>query len=580
MVDPKPTMLDPEEEDFDYETPSEAEEEEENDSEEVSIAEIKKGKIYRGEVLQVEDDHALVDFGGPADGILPFDKLQQGGISAGDEKWIKIIEQEHEAGCPLLSEREAIADRTWGKIKEAFENDELLEGKIFKKIKGGFLVKLFDHLTAFMPFSHLSTTKKKNFDKYLDRSFKMKVLEFSREDENVVVSRRKHLEEKRREEQEEFFQTLEKGEWVEGKVKNIVNFGAFVDLGPVDGLLHKSDVAWGAVRDVNDYIETGESIKVKVLDMDPEEGKVSLGLKQKYPDPWQNIEEKYSEGQVTTGEIVDVWSDGVFVRLERDVEGKVEEDELAWTTTWDHPNEQYSAGDKLEIKILSIDSERRHVVLSHKQTMSNPWEILQKRFPVGTVLAAPVVDISRDTINVQLLQNVKGRIKKSNIRWEDEEFDLLEQFEIGQKIKCKVLTLDSENQRVELGIKQMLPNPWVKKAREYPVGSVVEGEVTNILQFGAFVKINEDLEGLVHVSEMAEGKRVNPHEEVNEGETVKVKVIDIDEDERKIDLSIKEYRRMQEKKQMQEYMEENESGSGEFTFGDLMGDDLPNTVKG
>lgn len=577
MVDPNPTMLDPEEEDFEFEDAPPEETEQDSDLE---FAKIEPGEIHEGEVVQVEDDCALVDFGGRCDGILPFDELQQGGVSPGDEKLVKILETDYRDDSPLLSEKEAVADHTWNKIEAASENDELLEGEIFKKIKGGFLVHLFEHLTAFMPFSHLSISRKKNYDKYMDRSFKVKVLEFDRDEENVVVSRRLYLEEKRQEQQEEFFASLEVGDWVEGTVKNIVNFGAFVDLGPVDGLLHKSDVAWGAVRDVSDYLESGEETKVKVMGMDPEEGEVSLGLKQKYPDPWENIDEKYSEGEETTGEIVDVWSDGIFVRLERDVEGKVPESELAWTTTWEHPEEEFAEGDKLEVKLLGIDPERRHIDLSHKQTFNNPWDILQKRFPEGTVLAAPVVDISPEALNVQLLENVKGRIQKSNIRWEEKEVDLIEQFEIGQKIQCKVLTLDSDNQRVELGIKQMLPNPWVKKAREYPVGTVVEGEVTNVLQFGAFVKIDEDLEGLVHVSEMAEGKKVNPHEEVNEGEQIKVKVIDIDEEEQKIDLSIREYKRMQEKKQREEYMKESENDSGEFTFGDLMEDDLPNAIKG
>ncbi len=584
MVDPKPTMLDPEDEDFDYETVSAEEEVQEEEvseeEEELQMAEIKKGAIYGAEVVRLEDDHALVDFGGPADGVLPFDKLHEGGVSVGDKKYVKIIETEHRDNLPLLSEKEAVADRSWAKIKAAHENGDVLEGKIFKKIKGGFLVQLFEHLTSFMPYSHLSLSHKKNTDKYIDRSFKLKVLEYDREEENVVVSRREFLEQERQKEQQEFFEDISIGDWVEGRVKNIVNFGAFVDLGPVDGLLHKSDVAWGPVRDVGDYVEMQKKIEVKVLDMDREEGKVSLGLKQKYPDPWENIDEKYSEGDITTGEIVDVWSDGVFIRLERDVEGKVPEDELSWAKTWDHPEEQFAEGDKMEVKIVSIDKQRRHVLLSHKQTQKNPWEVLQKRFPVGTVLAAPVVDITPNDIKVQLLENVRGRIQKRNIQWEDKEVDLFDQFKIGQQVKCKVLAMDPNRQRVELGIKQMLPNPWVKKVRKYPVGSTVEGKVTSVLQFGAFVKIDKDLEGLVHVSEMADGKRVNPYEEISEGEKVKVKVIGVDEDERKIDLSIKEYEKERAKEQMEEYMEEEGGGGDGITFGDLLGDELPNAMKG
>ncbi|MGM0380658.1 MAG: S1 RNA-binding domain-containing protein [bacterium] len=576
MAEPKPTMLDPEDDNLDYKE-VDFEEEVEN----AQPVEIEEGALFEGEVVQVEDDHALVDIGAKSEGILPFDRLHRGSISEEDLKLVKVIEREHEGEAPLLSEKEAVADKMWNEIEQACSKENSIEGTIFKKIKGGFLVEIFDELTAFMPLSHLSINRKSNLDKYIDKSFEMKVLEFDREEANVVVSRREHLEEKRRAEQDEFFGNREVGEWVEGTVKNIVNFGAFINLGPVDGLLHKSDVAWGAVRNVEDYLTLGEKVEVKILDMDQEESKVSLGLKQKYSDPWEDIEGKYEVGEVTTGEIVDVWSDGVFVRLERDVEGKVPEEELAWTKTWQHPEDQFKEGEKMEVKIMGIDPERRHVDLSRKQTGSNPWEILQKRFPEGTVLSAPVVDITKKFINVQLLENVKGRIKKSNINWENDEVNLFDRFSIGQKVKCKVLKLNSREQIVELGIKQMLPDPWVKKARQYPPGTTVEGTVTSILQFGAFVRLEKGLEGLVHVSEMSEGKKVNPFEEVAEGEEVGVKVLSIDEEERKIDLSIQGYREEQQREQMEEYMKDSDQSSGgEMTFGDLVGEDLNNLMEG
>jgi len=235
----------------------------------------------------------------------------------------------------------------------------------------------------------------------------------------------------------------------------------------------------------------------------------------------------------------------------------------------------------MEVKILGINPERRHVDLSRKQTGSNPWDILQKRFPEGTVLSAPVVDITKKFINIQLLENVKGRIKKQNINWENEEVNLFDRFSIGQKVKCKVLKLNPKKQMVELGIKQMLPDPWVKKARKYPPGTTVEGTVTGILQFGAFVRLEKGLEGLVHVSEMSEGKKVNPYEEVSEGEEVGVKVLSIDEEERKIDLSIQGYREEQQRQQMEEYMKDSDqSSAGEMTFGELVGEDLNNLMEG
>ncbi len=576
MAEPKPTMLDPEDSDLDYREAEFAEK-----IEEAELPDIEKGKIFKGEVVDVADAHALIDLGGKTEGVLPYDRLHEGGISKGDEKFVKIIEVDYKDGAPLLSEKEAVVDRIWMLAEQALESGESVEGTIFKKIKGGFLVKLFDDLTAFMPLSHLSINRKNNFDKYIDRDFKMRILEVDRENSNVVVSRREHLEEERRHEQDKFFSSCEVGEWVTGTVKNIVNFGAFVNLGPVDGLLHKSDVAWGAVRDVEDYLKLGEEVEVKILDIEPEEGKVSLGLKQKYPDPWKNITDKYEVGSTTTGEIVDVWSDGIFVRLEQDVEGKIPESELAWTRSWQHPEDQFKEGDKIEVKILDINEKRRHIDLSRKQIMKNPWDILQARFPEGTVLSAPVVDITQNLINIQLLKNVKGRIKKTNINWEDSDINLFDRFSIGQKIKCKVLKLIPDRQLVELGIKQMIPNPWVQKARKYPAGTLTEGKVTGVLQFGAFVEIEDGLEGLVHVSEMSDGKRVNPFEVVSEGDEVGVKVLSIKEGERKIDLSIQGYLEAQEREQMKEYMKEKETTSGgEMTFGDLLGDDLENIMKG
>ncbi|MFP4687208.1 MAG: 30S ribosomal protein S1, partial [bacterium] len=355
MAEPNPTMLDPEDSDLDYREAEFA-----RQIDEVELPDIEEGKIFEGEVVRVADDHALIDLGAKREGILPYDRLHEGSISKGDKKFVKIITVDYKEDAPLLSEKEAVVERIWTLAEQALAENESVEGTIFKKIKGGFLVKLFDDLTAFMPLSHLSINRKTNFDKYIDREFKMKVLEVDRENSNVVVSRREHLEEKRRQEQDKFFESCAVGDWVKGTVKNIVNFGAFVNLGPVDGLLHKSDVAWGAVRDVENYLKLGEEIEVKILDIEPDEGKVSLGLKQKYPDPWQNIKEKYEIGETTTGEIVDVWSDGIFVRLEQDVEGKIPESELAWTRSWQHPEDQFKVGDKIEVKILDINEERRH----------------------------------------------------------------------------------------------------------------------------------------------------------------------------------------------------------------------------
>lgn len=615
MGEVNPTMLNPEDDDFDVDeseeeqegSPEEPEtssseeevEEPEETSEDVEDQEeeedpdqsdyedgeddvpVENGAILEGDVMRVDGDEreVLVDFGWQSEGVVRFDDIREASAQEGETIPVKVLELDRDGKMPLLSEMAALADRAWGKVEQAHEEDRTVRGHIFKEIKGGFLVKVFGGLTAFMPKSHLSTSKVEDVDRFLEETYDVKILEHDRSDDNVVVSRRRHVEEQQRRQKKSFFDSYEVGDWVEGTVKNIVNFGAFVNLGAVDGLLHISDVAWGQVREVDNHLGEGEEVEVQILDLDPEESKVSLGLKQKYPDPWEDIREEYEEGQTTTGEIVDVWDDGVFVRLEEDVEGKIEEHELSWIQSWKHPGDRFHEGEKIEVQIIEVDEDRRSIKLSHKRTRNNPWKILEDRFPEGTVLKAPVVDIHKDHLNVQLLKNVQGIIRDHNISWEDEEVDLYESFSLNEKIKCKILELDPDKQRVELGVKQTTPDPWVQTAREYPSGTILEGRVTNVLQFGAFVEIEDGLEGLVHVSEMAEGKRVNPHEVVSEGDTVGVKVLDVDENEHKVDLSIQEYKAEQQREQVEEYIDDESDEEADMTMGDMLGDDLDDIMK-
>ncbi len=430
-----------------------------------------------------------------------------------------------------------------------------------------------------MPMSHLSNSKVEDYEEFIGETHKMKILEQDRDDDNVVVSRRAFLEDKQAREEASFFSEYEKGDWIEGEVKSIVDFGAFVDLGPVDGLLHVSDMAWGDVRDPKNHVSENGSVELQILDLDRDESKVSLGLKQKFPDPWETVEQAYEEGQETTGEIVGVRDDAVFVRLEEGIDGKIEESELAWIKSWQHPGDRFHEGEEINVRVLEVDSQRRSVSLSHKRTTSNPWDVLRDRFPEGTVLKAPVVDIHEEHLNVQLLENVEGVIRKRDISWEEGDVDLYEDFTLNEKIKCKVLRLDPESQTVELGVKQTTPDPWIRKAREYPPGSTLEGTITNVLQFGAFVELEEGLEGLVHVSEMTESKRVNPHEIVAEGDTVGVKVMNVDEEEHKIDLSIQAYRKQQQRKEVEEYIKDGSEEGDEMTMGDMLGDELDNIMK-
>lgn len=587
MGEVNPTMLDPEEDSFDFEETGEGEndfdqetETTESHSDEEPLTEdnqevtIQDGAILEGEIIRTDESEAFVDFGWQSEGLLPYDQVHDGSVSEGQTLTVKILQLEREEDLPLLSETEALADRAWHKVRRARKQGRPVEGTIFKEIKGGYLVRLFDVLTAFMPKSHLSSDRDEDSNQFMNNTYQMKVLETDRDNNNVVVSRREYLEEKQKQKEASFFTEHEEGEWVEGTVKNVVNFGAFVNLGPVDGLLHVSEISWGPIRNVEDHLNEGDDIEVKILSMNPEESEVSLGLKQEDHDPWETIHERYEQGQATTGEITDIREETVFVRLEPHVTGTIQEDELSWTKTWQHPEDQFQEGETVEVKILNIDEERRVFDLSRKQTSNNPWQILQDRFPEGTVLKAPVVDIHEDHLNVKLLQNVEGIIHRRDISWEDEEVDLYESFSLNEKIKCKIIDLSPEGQHVKLGIKQTTPDPWVRKIRDYEVGNTLEGTVTNVQPFGAFVEIEEGIEGLVHVSNMTEDKRVNPHEVVNQGDTVGVKILDINENEHKIDLSIQAYEQEQKREEMEEYIDEGSESEGEPTMGDVFGEDL------
>jgi len=575
-----PTMLDPEDDDFDFrsvQTPSRSDE---PDSEPESILATtpRPDALMEGTVQDTTDTHAVIRLSGGTLGVLPFQELREGSVSPGDEKLVKVLEVDGEEG-PLLSERKAVAEYAWHRIRRAYDRGEDLEGHVVKSIKGGYLVDVLDVLTAFMPRSHVDLTPPEDPESLQGSTVKVRVIECDRSEDNVVVSRRVHLEEERERAMRSFFREHEVGDRVTGTVKNIVSFGAFVDLGPVDGLLHENDLTWGPVRSVEEHVSEGETLEVKILDADPGEGKVSLGLKQKTDDPWQEVPSRYGKGETCTGEVISVLDDAVLLRVEEGIEGRIPADELAWTRSWRHPSDRFSPGDTLEVEVLSVDVDRRRLVLSRKRVGEDPWPVLQKQFPEGTVLSAPVVDVREEYLTVRLLKDVHGVIRRRNVSWE-EGVDPRHRFTAGEKITCKILRLDPDNQIVELGIKQTEPDPWVQQARRFEEGQLVEGEVTGIQPYGAFVRVAEGVEGLVHVSEMGEGERLNPQDVVEEGEEVGVQILSIDEEEHKVDLSMQGYREAQQRKQVEEYMQrESPDEEDDVTMGDLLGDDLEDLME-
>ncbi len=578
-----PTMLDPDDDDFDFrsvESPRRDTDESVDDTPEPILSEAPNaGSLLKGVVEETTDTHAVVRLPDGSLGQLPFQELREGSVVAGDEKLVKVLDDDAES--ITLSEREAVSDYAWKKVRRARRRETLLEGRVEKTINGGYLVNLFDSLMAFMPRSHVDLEPPDD-EAFLDRTVEVRVIECDRSEDNVVVSRRAHLEERRERARREFFGAHEVGDQVTGTVKNVVEFGAFVDLGPVDGLLHQSDLDWGPVHDVEAHVSEGEEIEVEILEIHREENRLSLGRKQLTSDPWEDVASSVEAGDVRTGEIVEVRDSGdqrgIILEFEPGLRALIPVDEIAWSRAWKNPSDRFSPGDTMDVRITALDPDERTIRASRKRTRDNPWPVLRDRFPEGTVLSAPVVEVHEDYLTVRLLKNVEGIIRRENVSWED-DVNPVERFSPEEKVTGEILRLDADRQVVELGLKQTEPDPWVQRVREFEEGDLVKGTVTGLQPYGAFVRLDEDLEGLVHVSEMGDGDRVDPQDDLEEGEEVGVKVLSIDEEEHQIDLSMQAYRQARQRQRVEEYMEEESSEDSDVTMGDLLGEDLEDFME-
>jgi small subunit ribosomal protein S1 len=368
----------------------------------------------------------------------------------------------------------------------------------------------------------------------------------------VIVSRRVILEEEREKQRQALLETIEEGQVLTGKVKNITDYGVFIDLGGLDGLLHITDMSWKRIRHPKEMVQIGDTLELKVLHYDSEEQKVSLGLKQLVPNPWEGIAEKYPEGQKFTGKVTNIVDYGAFVELEPGVEGLVHISEMSWTRKLRHPSQMVRVGDEVDVVVLNVDAEKKRISLGMKQVKPNPWDLVSEKYPEGTVLEAPVKNITDFGIFIGIEDGIDGLIHVSDLSWTKKVHHPGELYKVGDTVQAKVLTVDKENEKFTLGIKQLNEDPWLKIPQNYPEGTVVEGKVTNITDFGIFVEVEDGIEGLVHLSELAPKKVKNPSELFQEGQEVKAKVIRVSAEERRLGLSIKQYLEEEERKKMQE----------------------------
>lgn len=508
-----------------------------------SLKAFTDGEIVKGNVVDVSRDEVMIDIGFKSEGYIPADEFaaDENGlpsVQVGDEIDVFIVRREDSEGQIVLSKK--IADQTlvWDEITTAFDSGSPVDGKITEKIKGGLQVAL-GTLRAFLPASQVDLRPTQDLDQYIGETFPMKIISLNKRRNNIVLSRRAWLEAEMAEKKEEVLKTLEVGQLITGVVKNITNFGAFVDLGGVDGLLHKTDMAWKRVHHPSEIVNIDDEIEVQVIAIGEENDKISLGLKQKTSDPWENVEEKYIIGSKVSGTVVNIVNYGVFVQLEEAVEGLIHVSEMAWTRRNVAPSRIVTKGDEIEAIVLEISREEKRISLGIKQLQQNPWELLEQKYPVGTKITGRIRNLTNFGAFVEIEDGIDGLIHTSDLSWTERTSNPQEMLKEGDQVEVVVLQIDASERRVSLGLKQTQPDPWDEVPEKYKVGSVVRGTVVNLTSFGAFTKLEEGIDGLIHISEIADRRIDRPEEIVKVGDELDVKVINLDPKGRRIGLSLK-----------------------------------------
>jgi len=549
-----------------------------------SLKTMEEGQILKGIVIEINPDHVTVDVGYKSEGHIPVQEFlrrnKKVDVKVGDRIDVFLEKMDSGEGLLLLSKEKADKVTVWRDVSRSCREGEVMEGEIVSKVKGGLSVDL-GGINAFLPGSQIDLKPVRNLDALIGQRLKFKVIKFNRKRNNIVLSRRTLLEEERKQLREDTLKNIKEGELVEGTVKNLTDYGAFVDLGGMDGLLHITDIAWGRIGHPSEKLSVGDRIKVKVLHFDQEKGKVSLGLKQALPDPWDSVPEGYPVGTRIKGKVVNTTDYGVFVELEEGVEGLVHVSELTWNKKLKHPSKVVHIGDTVEVMVLDCDPIKRRISLGMKQIEPNPWALIEERYPVGAKVAGRVKTITDFGIFIGFEEGVDGLVHVSEMSWTKKIKHPGEFYKKGQEVEAIVLNIDPRNERFSLGIKQLTPDPWKDVSRRYRRGEIVTGKVTNVTDFGAFVELEEGIEGLVHVSEISREKVERPSDTLKVGDTVSAIVLHIDSHERRIGLSMKGVLEKTEKAEIEKYMS-NQSPTSQ-TLGELIqekmerrGGELPN----
>jgi len=530
-----------------------------------TLQDIEEGQIVRGRVVKVTEKEILVDVGFKSEGAIPIGEFRRETVPAvGDEVEVFLEEAENSEGHLILSKEKADKAKVWEEITKAFEQDKEIEGTVIDKIKGGLAVDI--GVRGFLPGSQVDLRPVRDLGQYVGQKITMKILKLNRQRGNVVLSRRAVLEKGREEKRRETLKNLVVGMRIKGVVKNITEYGAFIDLGGVDGLLHITDMSWGRIAHPTEVLQVGQETEVVVLKFDRETERVSLGLKQKTPDPWTNVSQKYPAGTRAKGRVVSLTDYGAFIELEEGVEGLIHVSEMSWTKKVKHPSKILSVGDQIECMVLDVDENNKRISLGLKQIEPNPWDVIEEKYPVGSTITGKVRNLTEFGAFVGLDEGIDGLVHVSDISWTKKIKHPSEVLKKGDTVEAQVLNIDKARERLSLGIKQLQTDPWFDFVNATGVGDTVNGTVVKITDFGVFVSITGGIEGLIHTSELGSDRSARP-ENFSIGQEVTAKVIRVDNTERKISLSLKALEQDQERADLSHYM--SGRGRGETTIGDL-----------
>ena len=541
---------------------------------EESFKRFAEGEVVTGRIISIDKDHVLVDIGYKSEGQIRLSefKNEEGNITAelGDSVEVMVEWWDDEEERVVLSKEKAANIKIWDAIKKSYDEEGTVEGVISSRVKGGFSVDL--GVQAFLPGSQADLRPIRNLDELVGKTFEFKILKYNRKRSNIVLSRRAILEKEREEKRSTTLTSIHEGQVVEGIVKNITDYGVFIDLGGVDGLLHITDISWGRVKHPSELFSVGDTITVKILSFDLEKERVSLGMKQLSADPWSIASEKYAVGSKVTGVVVSLTDYGAFVELEEGVEGLIHVSEMSWTRKVRHPSKVVSVGEAVEAVVLDIKPESRRISLGMKQVVPNPWDVIAEKYPVGTTIEGKIKNITDFGLFVGIDEGIDGLVHISDISWIKRIKHPSELFKKGDLVQAIVLDIEKESERFSLGIKQLQDDPWTTVAERYQVGKEITGTITNLTDFGVFVELEEGIEGLVHVSEISKEKIKTPVGMYNIGDVITARVMNINSDERRIGLSIKRMEIEDDQNLLSEYV--NKIGPATSSFGEILRENL------